>query len=230
MRVLFLDIDGVLNSEQSAIYFNRLGHENGGFNDAFCPIALSNLTTILEELPDMKIVVSSTWRLGETLESMQAVLTKLGKIPPERVIGLTPVGRRRSDGGSCLRGDEIAEWLKNNPGVERFVIVDDDGDMGDLMDHLIQTKWRLGLMRDDAVKIINRFNHPWAGASGWDLTKLKDAKTVNHSIAETVGVVTTTYWGKDEPLIGAIVEDWALAKVVEVTDPCSFNVFVREKD
>lgn len=171
MKVLFLDIDGVLNSEQSAIYWNRQGKDNGGLsrgNTYYCPIAVSNLQSILEEIPDLKIVVSSTWRLGETVESMQELLFKSAGIEKHRVIGLTPALPGE-------RGDEIQNWLDNSsPSVERFVIVDDNSDMGKLLPHLQQTSWRHGLLRKDTVAIINYFLHPWVSCSGYDAGKVID--------------------------------------------------------
>ena len=209
MKVLFLDIDGVLNSEQSAIYYNRLNVENGGFNDFSCPIARSNLHSILEELPDLKIVVSSTWRLGETLESMRGVLAQLALIKPDRVIGMTPSLR-----GGKVRGDEIQAWLDANPGVERFVIVDDDSDMAHLMNSLVQTSWRHGLMRKDAVEIINRFYAPWVQASGHEVSLKREEKGLDRSVEKTEGQIKVTYWGKGEP-VEASLEEWAEAKIME---------------
>lgn len=227
MKVLFLDIDGVLNSEQSAVYYNRLNVENGGLTDFPCPIAKSNLHSILEEFPDLKIVVSSVWRLGETLESMRGVLASYAMVKPERVIGTTPCIRKEG-GGSVPRGLEIQAWLDRHPEVERFVIVDDDSDMAHLMDHFVKTSWRHGLMRKDAIQIIDKLYLPWRTSSGLELGNVKKDLEATHSVELVAGKVKTTYWGKflerntDEHGVLAL-ENWALAKVVETENAPRFH-------
>lgn len=164
MKVLFLDIDGVLNSHQSAIFWHRRRDQSKWENELFqawegslkeylaqefCPIATSNLEYIMEQVPDLKIVVSSTWRIGETVETLQKIFNFSEVIPPA-IIDTTPIHR---DGP---RGLEIQAWLDANPGVEKFVIVDDDGDMEHLMEHLVQTDALVGLDNIKALEIIRR--------------------------------------------------------------------------
>jgi hypothetical protein len=155
-KILFLDIDGVLNSEQSAHYWNERGKENGGFskrNPEFCPLSVCNLKYVLKQIPDLQIVVSSTWRIGSTLQELKDTLSKHAGVDPERVIDTTPF-----DGHfGRIRGKEIQAWLDLNP-TEKFAIVDDDSDMEHLMDHLIHTSWREGFMRSKAIAMIDFFN------------------------------------------------------------------------
>jgi hypothetical protein len=175
MKVLFLDIDGVLNSAQSAHFFHRerllakAGHP--GFLDALgrralrseelCPIAVSNLLFILEKVPDLKIVVSSTWRLGREVSELKALLGHIG-VPEEVVIGKTPC-LPPVDGHSAKRGNEIQKWIDSWNGlgsltpVDEFVIVDDDADMEHLLGNLVQTDHCVGLDFRKAWEIIKRF-------------------------------------------------------------------------
>ena len=106
----------------------------------------------MARIPDLKIVVSSTWRIGNTLETMREELRSSG-IDLNRVIGMTPVFRNLSR----ERGLEIQKWLDDHPEVSEFVIVDDDSDMLHLMPKLVQTDTRLGLMWDKAADILTRF-------------------------------------------------------------------------
>jgi 16S rRNA C1402 (ribose-2'-O) methylase RsmI len=153
MKVLFLDIDGVLNSHQSIrMFFRQAGMPSSGAAIHFCPISSSNLQEIMARIPDLKIVVSSTWRIGNTLETMREELRSSG-IDLNRVIGMTPVFRNLSR----ERGLEIQKWLDDHPEVSEFVIVDDDSDMLHLMPKLVQTDTRLGLMWDKAADILTRF-------------------------------------------------------------------------
>lgn len=166
-RYLFLDIDGVLNSAQSAIMYarewNNKGRPQGRSllsknNWEFCPIAVSNLQFIFEKIPDLKVVISSTWRYGETLQYFKDMFKTLN-LPEDSVISMTP----RLNGPP--RGLEIQQWLDENefqyslmdPEYE-FVIVDDDSDMEHLKTNLVQTNYRTGLTLVEANEIIKRFN------------------------------------------------------------------------
>ena len=148
MLVLFLDVDGVLNSWQSAEYWGRKNLSQEELDRcmySFCPIAMSNLNNLCEEFPDLKIVVSSTWRKSRSVAQLQDVLADNGFLYIDRVVDKTPVL-----GYDHCRGDEIKDWLSNHPlwvdthEPKEFVIVDDDSDMGELIDHLIQTDARVG--------------------------------------------------------------------------------------
>ena len=57
------------------------------------------------------------------------------------------------------RGIEIQTWLDENPGVEKFIILDDDSDMVHLMPHLLQTDGEFGLTNEIADKAIKRLNN-----------------------------------------------------------------------
>ncbi len=172
MKILFMDCDGVLNSAQSAHFFHRERQKakagDPAFLDAlgrralreeeFCPIAVSNLLYILEEVPDLEIVVSSTWRMGRTLEELKTLFGKIG-VDPKRVIGKTPALYGKE------RGIEIQAWLDDWQGnvggvlmpVDEFVIVDDSSDMAHLMPHLVQTDCYVGLDFRKAHEIKRRF-------------------------------------------------------------------------
>jgi hypothetical protein len=150
MRVIFLDFDGVLNSVASMIYNNRLklqGLSDIPTNEAFCPISCSNLEYILEELPDVQVVVSSNWRKDKTLNSLQEIF-KINDILPKRMIDTTPIAKDN------YRGTEVDMYLKEHPEITDFVIIDNDSDMEPYMDRLVQTDSRNGLTFTDAEKVI----------------------------------------------------------------------------
>ena len=150
MRLLFVDFDGCLSSVASMIYNNRrnlAGLSDTPTHESFDPIACSNLQYILEELPDVQVVVSSTWRKYKTLAALQNIF-KENNLLPERMIGTTPVS------GDGYRGDEIESYLKDHLEVTKFVIIDDNSDMKPYMDRLVQTDSRNGLTFTDAEKVI----------------------------------------------------------------------------
>lgn len=155
LEVLFLDIDGVLNSASSAVYYNRLWKNGnkvrkGYAKENFDLMAVSNLRNILETFPNLKIVVSSTWRLS----GYEKVKEDLFFINPKRIIDITPATRRSH------RGTEIGMWLKGKK-VKRYVILDDDSDMGWRCIHLIQTRGVDGLTYSDMVRVIKRLKGRW---------------------------------------------------------------------
>lgn len=154
MKVLFLDFDGVLNSEQfvRAVARGSTKWKNTDLDHRAC----SNLQYILDQVPDCKIVISSTWRKLYELEELKKFLSHMG-VDAERVIDVTPY--RLSD---RIRGGEIAEWLEDAKDVTSFAIVDDDSDMGELMHRLVRTDSTDGLTLSKAKAIVDMLNSPTA--------------------------------------------------------------------
>jgi len=159
MKVLFLDIDGVLNSHQSIhMYFRKSGGQGVRCDEHhFCPIAVSNLLTLFEEIPDLKIVVSSTWRRFSSREELEEMFRMHG-VDPAAFIGITPYHP------GAHRGLEIQDWLdiakQNGMNIEKFAIVDDDSDMAHFRESgdFFKTDGRMGLMYDVTRRIIDHLN------------------------------------------------------------------------
>jgi len=159
MNIIFLDIDGVLNTHNhlvKQVEQDGINSYQAQFN--FCPESLTNLKQIVEET-NAKIVVSSTWRISyrcayddpyrKFWKAIMKNLTSIGM--HKRVIGITP-----SLKDTRIRGEEIKAWMKDHS-VDNFVIIDDDSDMGNLIDHLAQCSWCDGItkkVRDKAIKIL----------------------------------------------------------------------------
>ena len=122
MKIVFLDIDGVLNHV-------RMTDKIGEGLDVVSKSAVDIFNDFTDET-DAKVVISSTWRhvRGRTHEDLVALLRSLGLTGD--IIGQTPVLRERHS----LRGNEIYGWLKENEALvgrefNRYVIIDDDSDM-----------------------------------------------------------------------------------------------------
>jgi hypothetical protein len=165
MKILFLDIDGVLNSYQSARmlhhirrneketpeYIQRFLLEKEGLD--VCPLAISNLEYLLEEVKELKIVLSSTWRLGLDLKGIKK-LFPMSELIRERIIDSTPC--LRSD---CQRGDEIKRWLINTSyRVRKFAVLDDDSDMKAVEDDFFHVNHKVGLDYIMVESLIRHFN------------------------------------------------------------------------
>lgn len=157
---MFLDFDGVINSHQSSTFWHNKRDQSKWENEMysswegtlfeylaheFCPIALSNVEELCRRVPDLKIVVSSTWRLGNEVADLQKILAP-AKLVAMAIIDKTPAFR---DGP---RGNEIQHWLDNHPEVTEYVIVDDDRDMLDSQqDHFVNTSSLHGFQYGDML-------------------------------------------------------------------------------
>lgn len=141
-KIIFLDIDGVLNSTtghiardyiQSLPKFiwdevQKLPQEERFFKldvSQIDPWSLGVLRKLVE-LTEAELVISSVWR-GHAKDTtyFKKLFAEYGWSNPP-VIGATP----RSD--HSVRGIEIDQWLQKNnfdPTIDCYVIIDDDGDM-----------------------------------------------------------------------------------------------------
>ena len=138
MKVIFLDVDGVLNSAQDG-YSIRLRTDSH----------LKLLQRIVKKT-GAKIVLSSSWRIGFTPASRN-LLARFKEYGLE-LMDCTP-----ELPASC-RGDEIRQWLTDNVynyDIENFVILDDEANMAEFTDkNLVQTDTNIGLQKQDAVECI----------------------------------------------------------------------------
>ena len=149
--VLFLDIDGVLNS---AFYLRNnpnCFHRGEDQANAIDPVAGTRLEQILTRTGAV-MVLSSTWRLMNTVEQVTDFLKKRG-VPSAKFIGATPVL-------SGYRGKEIQAWLKSHSNVVRFAIVDDDSDMDPFQEKLVKTSWETGLLDEHVEELIKKLLKP----------------------------------------------------------------------
>jgi hypothetical protein len=143
MKVLFLDVDGVLNS---AAWFAQSVSTNEDYLGLrqVDPACVKRLLGVIEKTGAM-IVLSSTWRLVP--EYVDTLRSHGLDIP-----AMTP----RIDSNN--RGEEIKAWLEKTGGihVEKFAIVDDDADAGDhgLRSHFVQTSFACGLTDADAAALV----------------------------------------------------------------------------
>jgi hypothetical protein len=138
MKILFLDIDGVLN--RALVGALRVE-----------PECVANLNALLARVPSAVIVISSTWRQAWPLPTIALDLAAAGFAHSHAIIGATPVRYDRP------RAEEIKLWLAQVPRVERFAIVDDYGD-AEIMDHFVRTDPKVGLTAADVERVVEILN------------------------------------------------------------------------
>ncbi len=163
-KVIFLDLDGVLNTDRW--HCQEVGN---GLQDEygykFDPVAVANLATIVEET-GADIVISSSWKfMGLSKIRMMWKERKL----PGKVIGITPnsVGDEfllNADLDNidimAIRGQEIKEWLmQNGKDVTHYAILDDMEDiLQEQTDHFVWINPEVGITKENAMDVIHILN------------------------------------------------------------------------
>jgi len=142
MKILFLDIDGVLNNTSTMMK---------GWNE-FDEGCIENLGNILRQTR-AKIVLSSSWRrypqmrrdFGRMLVKNRLIQFWGGDTTP--ILG-------------TARAMEIQQWLDENPKVEIFAILDDDPDalLQAENGRFFRTRFQEGLTQEIASQIISFLN------------------------------------------------------------------------
>lgn len=164
MRVIFLDIDGVLNHFGTRLIDDFDAPWRGPDPDRLlrvpvAPECADRLNRLIGET-GARIVISSSWRRFARWQDLGPALARHGVVG--EVIGETPdlindapwlEAWRAREGRPFAydrleRGWEIAHWLGLHPEVTSFVILDDCSDMADLLDRLVLVDPAIGL--DDA--------------------------------------------------------------------------------
>lgn len=147
MKIVFLDIDGVLNNLRHTRMLDEKGLGNG-FGDhgalrrgeftkatvGFDPLSVYAFQRLLEDT-DALTVVSSTWRINYSPEQLRSLFKPFNCNP--RIFDVTP-------GGGGFRGKQVEQWLTTHPSVESFVCLDDDTDFHPHQS-LVQTDAEVGL-------------------------------------------------------------------------------------
>ena len=122
MKVIFLDIDGVLNYTQWYVSDRNPGNLNGeeGDIDPLCAERINNIC----QVTDAKIVLSSDWRI-----SWPCCIDRLekGGIKKGLIIDKTPehMWNELASEKYKSRGSEIDDWLSQHPECDKYVILDD---------------------------------------------------------------------------------------------------------
>ena len=123
MKVIFLDVDGVLNNQRTFQSMYEHHQSTGEWLLEVDEEMVGRLANIVSKT-NAEIVLSSSWRtgfsydtcepLGERAQGLVDILSKYGL----SIYSRTGHGKDRTD--------EVEEWLYNHKDVDSFVILDDD--------------------------------------------------------------------------------------------------------
>lgn len=138
-KIIFLDIDGVLNHE---LHFKEQSQKDrrAEVGDDLCdlnPSSIIHLNHIIEET-GADVIISSTWRKYHSSDELQALLDKVGF--KGKIIGRTPTLSYKGYDGhpnpslTVPRGCEIKAWMDvqydyKESKTLNYLILDDDRDM-----------------------------------------------------------------------------------------------------
>lgn len=137
MKVLFLDIDGVVNCKTT-----QQRHRGFIGIDPYLAFLVGKIVLAT----DCKVVLSSSWRHSQ--DGIDEV--------KKQVIDIYDI-----TGNCCsgIRGVEIHNWLKQHEEVTKYAILDDEGDM--LLwqkDNFFQTSWDTGITEEIVEKVIKHLS------------------------------------------------------------------------
>lgn len=138
-RVLFLDVDGVLNTRVGSLDEDKL-------------VWLQCLLLMTRAV----LVVSSSWRtVPDQYERLVGTLARRGLHPVSCTPDLTI--KKGDLHLSKDRWQEIEAWLQENPQVDQFVILDDLPWMGPLSQHHIKVNPEIGLTHNNVLDALVNF-------------------------------------------------------------------------
>lgn len=183
MKFLFLDIDGVLNSETFLKQLDATYESSGkspthyAWENQIDRAAVARLNTIIKRVPNVCVILSSSWRLLVDPTEVQRILCKHGFAGT--IVDATPdltnnadYVRLRADNAidRIARGHEIAYWLEWTLRIDpqfsstlavgallhtmiergvRIAILDDSRDMAHLTPWHVCVDAQVGLTDDD---------------------------------------------------------------------------------
>lgn len=169
MKIIFLDIDGVLNSGRSFIAFSHLAREADNNDPYYMKITKATIDTVSVGLLNRvlrdfgaHIVLSSTHRMhfpeGESkLEMIQDYLNYLG-VEGHRCVGYTPRL-------NAIRGVEIKHWLDEAEfDIEHMIILDDSSDfLPEQMEFHVHCKGGHGITEENYREMTRLFGREDSG-------------------------------------------------------------------
>ena len=178
MRVIFLDIDGVLNADcdfgGKSKHNPYVSSDDGNRYCGICRTHVKLLKKIVDRT-DAKIVLTSSWKNDYNDYIRHGYFNRVGKYLYNklRALGLSIYDTtiKYDFSGGKNRGYEISQWLEDHPDVDRWVVLDDekfsDYDFLKITPNLILTDSEYGLWKLPALQAVYKLTgekDPWLEA------------------------------------------------------------------
>ena len=140
MNIIFLDVNGVLNSTKKLIdLYIETGKPHLGINYPFDEVCMNNLKYLVEET-NSYLIISSSWR--KRVDKKERLLEELRKYDlDKRIIGYTKIL------GPKL--DELKNYILLFSNNINFIVLDDDKRLESMVDNLIITNSYYGLSKEN---------------------------------------------------------------------------------
>lgn len=165
MKVLFLDIDGVLNSDAYAKRYHQEHLREKGYHIWVDPDCVELVRQLCEK-EHVKIILSSSWRSYDLDHTIIHLKEYQGLKPLLKyLIGITPGCMSRCRGREiqdvlnnfdwCVKNGLISDKYKGKK-IDKYAIIDDDTDMFENQKpFFVQTDWFIGITKEDIEKLTN---------------------------------------------------------------------------
>ena len=131
-KIIFLDIDGVLNSSEFAERNYQKTGKGLFMEDFLDPDAVSKLKTWLDEHKDIRLVISSSWRYGSIQKTKQRFSENGMKHLVDYIVGITPRTLSGERGKEIqwfidnINTDKIGDFVEEPFYIDSYCIVDDE--------------------------------------------------------------------------------------------------------
>lgn len=146
-KYLFLDCDGVLNSKAYNKTYTPVTYIAD--LDNLDPKAINNLNSICEKIPNLRIVISSSWRQKHSLDVLRKAFTKKGFKYSNIVVDIT-----EDSGNKKTRGEEILSYVRSTQ-LYNYVVLDDEVSVKKLHpNNSVITKMENGLTESHVTLIL----------------------------------------------------------------------------
>ncbi len=146
MKILFLDIDGVLITSRSMLALATY--------PAFDPVACQLIDAFCQR-SGAKIVICSAWREERSKADLEAILDSM------------PIAKSHlhDDWATPVifgpRSREVQEWLSRHPETTHYAVLDDGIGLEDLAHHVIQPDSDVGLLLDHMIDLCALLDMPF---------------------------------------------------------------------
>ena len=166
MRIIFLDIDGVIATPDTLIAYKKI---------MWCidPTKALMVKRLCEDT-DAKLVISSSWKTLHTYHTFMDLMTAYGLdeyLFCDRTEAASESDEEwkqrlwKTPNGGKIRGEEIDQWIEEFKSrgyeLDEWIILDDDSDFtqDQLKKHLIQTDGDIGFNYKDFYRARNELGY-----------------------------------------------------------------------